>query len=259
MIPWFQWTTIQIGPIPIQVWGMFVSLGMLAALVIAAKRGKRFGLDRDHVLDQALWMIIFGFIFSRLFHVVFYEPAYFLAHPADIIKIWHGGLSSFGGVIGAIIGFFAFSWKKRQSVDVRWQIADLLAYSALFGWMIGRLGCVMIHDHMGRPCDSFISIQTPEGTPRLEMSILEILGLIPLALFFFFQRKKQKAKGWFLSILFIYYGVLRFILDFFRATDLAGSDTRYAGLTPAQYSAILMVAFGVFVFCGKCWKTNKKI
>ena len=80
------------------------------------------------------------------------------------------------------------------------------------------------------------------------MAILEILGLIPLAIIFFVLRDRKKPAGWHTSILFIYYGVLRFILDFWRATDIVGSDVRYLGLTPAQYFAILLVFVGGYFF-----------
>ncbi len=132
-----------------------------------------------------------------------------------------------------------------------------MAFVALYGWMIGRIGCVMIHDHMGKPCDCWIAIRSPDG-PRLEMSILEIVGLLPLAIIFFVSRKKKNPDGWYLGLVLIYYGSLRFILDFFRATDLANADTRYLGLTPAQYFSIVMAALGGYLVTKKLDKKNKK-
>lgn len=70
---------------------------------------------------------------------------------------------------------------------------------------------------------------------------------MPLALVFIILRNKEMPKGWFLSALFVYYGVLRFILDFFRATDIQQADARYLGLTPGQYFGILLVAIGIFL------------
>jgi phosphatidylglycerol:prolipoprotein diacylglycerol transferase len=98
---------------------------------------------------------------------------------------------------------------------------------------------------MGRPCDCFLAIDSPDG-PRLEMAIFEIIGLLPLAILFYLKRNKRVSERWFTATLFIYYGVLRFILDFFRATDIAAADARYLGLTPAQYFGILLVGTGIF-------------
>ena len=251
MIPWFQYNIWQIGPAQIQVWGFFVALGMLMSIVILWKRLDALQIYKEEFLNQALWMIILGVIFARLFHVFFYEPTYFLANPVDVVKIWHGGLSSFGGFVGAAIGFVYFYRKKIFPKKLLWSILDVFGFAALFGWIVGRIGCFMIHDHMGRPCNCFIAIDTPDG-PRLEMALLEIIGLLPLALLFFIKRKKSMPDGWFLSVLFVYYGVLRFILDFFRATDITQADARYLGLTPGQYFAILMFVFGIYI-----WKKKK--
>ncbi|KKW42033.1 MAG: Prolipoprotein diacylglyceryl transferase [Candidatus Magasanikbacteria bacterium GW2011_GWA2_56_11] len=244
MFPWFQYTVIYLGPIPIRVWGLFVAAGMLVALTIIYRRGRRLGMNGEHLLDHALWMIVLGIIFARLFHVFFYEPAYFLAQPAEMVKIWHGGLSSYGGFLGAVLGFLWYA-KRRGVGKTSWiKIADLMSFAALFGWIVGRLGCVMIHDHLGRPCNCWLAIQTPDG-PRLEMSILEILGLLPLAAVFVIARQQKKPDGWFLGVMLVYYGLLRFTLDFYRAVDLPNSDARYLGLTPAQYFSIIMAGFGI--------------
>ncbi|HYE60337.1 MAG TPA: prolipoprotein diacylglyceryl transferase [Candidatus Kapabacteria bacterium] len=249
MLPWFQWTTVHLGPIPIQVWGFFVALGMAVSLFILSKRVKETTLSKEDILDMALWMIVLGLLFSRIFHVVFYEPSYFLHHPGDVVKVWHGGLSSFGGAFGALVGFFLSLLKiKKKGREVQvLPLADLFAFASLFGWIIGRIGCFMIHDHIGRPCPNCIfSIRMPDGTARLEMALLEIVSLLPLTILFLIQRKKKLRPGWFMSLLFMYYGLLRFILDFFRATDISGADIRYFGLTPGQYSAMIMLAIGLY-------------
>ncbi len=252
MIPWFEWKTIMLGPLTLQVWGLFVAMGMLVGVWIISKRGKHLGVNTDNLFNSAFFMIVFGLIFSRLFHILFYEPGFYFQNPVEIVKIWHGGLSSFGGLFGAVVAFFVcikkFQWREKMFL-----IADILSFGAVFGWMIGRVGCFMIHDHLGQHSNCPLAMQTPDG-PRLEMAFLEILAMIPLALLFFLFRKKQVAQGWFTGVLFVYYGVLRFVLDFFRATDITSADTRYFGLTPGHYSAIVLVLLGGFVL----YKTKRK-
>ena len=166
-----------------------------------------------------------------------------------VIKIWQGGLSSFGGLFGAVLGFWLFLKRKKISFNKRnlYEQADILSFAAVFGWMVGRLGCFSIHDHIGKLSSSQLAVNFPDGA-RLEMAFLEILYMIPLAVWFYMVRKKQKPAGWFLYILFVYYGILRFVLDFFRAIDIAHADVRYFGLTPAQYFALLLVFFGAVYF-----------
>ena len=247
MLPWFEFTTVSLGPIPVHVWGFWVALGVVVGTTILTWRLGRLGVSKEFPLDLALAITVGGFIGARIFHVVFYEPQFFVAHPWEIIKIWHGGLSSYGGFVGAAVGFFFFARKSGfQKIKQRLsllKICDELSFAALFAWMIGRIGCVMIHDHLGVHSNCPFAFAKPDG-PRLDMAFLEILGLVPLAVFFFWARKKHWPEGIRTGVLFVYYGILRFILDFFRATDIASPDARYWGLTPAQYFSILMLMLG---------------
>ncbi len=244
MIPWFEWKTFSLGPLTLQVWGLFVALGMMVSILILLKRAKKLELNADSLFNIAFYMIVSGILFARFFHIVFYEPALYFRYPAEIVKIWHGGLSSFGGLFGAAVAFVWFI-RKYSLRDKLFVVADALSFSAVFGWIIGRVGCFMIHDHLGAHSNCPLALQTPDG-PRLEMAFLEIIGMIPLALLFYFSRNKRRGEGWYMAVLFVYYGVLRFILDFFRARDIVGADTRFFGLTPGQYFAIVLTLLGAW-------------
>jgi len=247
MLPWFEFTTVHIGPIPIQVWGFFVAFGMILSILIINQDAKRRAIPAEPLLDLAVKMILYGVIGARIFHIVFYEPAYFIAHPAEVIAIWHGGLSSFGGLVGAMLAFVLALKKKKIQKQFLFVYANIISYGALFGWIVGRIGCLMIHDHLGKESTCPLAFDSPQGH-RLDLALLEILGLLPLAIVFLILKKKKK-QDIFAPLLFVYYGVLRFILDFWRAEPtLATGDVRYLGLTPAQYFAILLVVFGVFLF-----------
>lgn len=245
MIPYYSWTTILLGPLTIQVWGLFVSLGILFSLWIVKKRSTNKPYPVELIYDLFFWSLIGGFVGARLGHIFFYEPIFFIAHPIEALKVWHGGLSSFGGFVGAGIGFFFYAKNKKLSREILALVANELGFAAVFGWMIGRVGCAMIHDHWGVPCNCPLAIATPSGG-RLDMAVLEIIALIPLAIWLFIKRNSQKYSQKFLPIISVYYGVLRFVLDFFRATDLSGADVRYLGLTPGQYFAIVLVGLGIY-------------
>lgn len=240
------YTVFHIGPVPIQFWGLFVALGMILTFLIIWKKGEKTGLKIEDVLDLGIYMLIGGFVGARLFHVVFYEPRYFLVHPFEILNFWEGGMSSFGGWFGAGFIFYFFGRRDKNIKDNFLKIADLFSFAFLFGWILGRVGCVMIHDHLGRISSSIFTVQTASGN-RLEMAFLEILGLLPLAVTFLIFKNKKMPDGWFMGILFVYYSILRFVLDFFRATDIQQADVRYLGLTPGQYFGILLGMAGIFL------------
>ncbi len=243
MIPWFQFTSFNIGPLTIQVWGLFVALGMLLSLWLLKNQTKN-NPDQKKIFDIAFWVIMWGFVGARLGHVLLYEPQFFLAHPLDIFKIWHGGMSSFGSFAGA--GLVAWYLIRKHKLNVR-ELLDSFLYSLVAGWMLGRVGCFAIHDHLGAASDCPLAIMTPIGK-RLDMAFLEILGLIPLALWLYVGRQKVRTAGERSLIILAYYSTLRLILDFWRATDIAAADSRFLGLTPAQYFSIVLLVFCVFSF-----------
>lgn len=247
MIPWFQYTTVYLGPLPIRVWGFFVALGIAISLWIVYKKSKKLELNSESALDAAFYTIVVGIVGARLFHIVFYEPMFFIQNPIEMLKLWHGGMSSYGGFFGAVVGFVWYAKRKKLLNFYMMKYADLFAYASIIGWMIARVGCFMIHDHIGKPCNCFLAIDTPIG-PRLDMALLELIALIPLAVYVYAKRKKQHPHGFYLALICVYYGVIRFVLDFWRATDIAAADVRYFYLTPAQYMSIVLVGIGLYTF-----------
>jgi phosphatidylglycerol:prolipoprotein diacylglycerol transferase len=183
--------------------------------------------------------LLCGFVGTRLVHVVLYEPAYYLEAPLRVFKIWEGGMASFGGIIGGALGVFGYAWYKRYDRTYLIKLLDLFAIGSLVGWIFGRVGCFCIHDHLGVPCSCALAIETPEG-PRLDLALIELIGLAPLAVLFWIMHKRTVRDGTFISVYLVYYGVLRFCIDFYRV-----GDARYAGLTPAQYFATLMAIVGI--------------
>jgi len=259
MIPWFELQTIMIGPITIQVWGLLVAIGVLVAFWWLTKQDIIKVISEKQVSDIIFYTLIFGFIGARLGHILFYEPSYFIANPSEVIKIWHGGMSSFGGIVAAIISVIYFI--KKYAVTKK-KVVPLMNYfskAGVIGWMFGRIGCFLIHDHLGVICDlgcplHFVALQKSDGSSaRLDMSLLELLLLLPLVWFVFISKYKQNAHVvWYIGL---YYGAIRFLLDFLRAYDISNADVRYATLTPGQYFGILLMGICMY-FLYKAKKHN---
>lgn len=237
MIPYFSLTTFSLGPFSIHVWGIFVTLGFLFAGFMAARFAARRGDNPEIIWDLVLWMIVSGMVGGRLGHVLFYDPAYYVAHPLEIFEIWNGGLSVYGGfILGAIVGVWRL---RRQHVDV-WRYADIVAFGLPFGKWIGRIGCFLIHDHPGTATDFVLGVQYPDEVTRHDLGLyLSINGCILAMVMLWFSRK-ERPTGFYLAVFSIWYGTVRFGLDFLRAIDV-----RYLGLTPGQYFSIALFVFGL--------------
>lgn len=237
MIPFFQWTHFSLFSIPIQVWGLMVALGFLIGAKVAESHLKRLKLEEKVVGEMLGWMALSAIIFSRLFHVLFYEPESYLAQPAEIFRIWEGGMSIYGGILAATVT--AVLMLRRRKLDV-WKYADAIIFGLPIGLAIGRLGCFFIHDHPGTATDFFLGIKYPDGTTRHDLGLYESLSSLALFLFFLVLYKKRVQQGWYLATFALWYGATRFFMDFLRVID-----TRYLGLTPAQYLSIALFIFGI--------------
>ncbi len=244
MIPFLHFTTIPLGPIQIQVWGLFVAIGIAAAVIIGQKEAQRRGLEREQFVDFACWILVGALITARLFYVIAYEPSAYLADPFKIFRVWEGGMSSFGGFLGAAIGAL---WYARRAKLSFMKYADVAAYVLPLGYGIGRIGCFLIHDHPGTLSHSLLAVRYPGGDRLDHGLLLSLLGFAMFAAFFVINRRhKGFGERGFLFLFMVCYGVARFFLDFFRAWDLSGADTRYFQLTPAQYGCLFFIAIGAW-------------
>ncbi len=242
MIPFFQSNTILIGPLTIQVWGLMVSLGIIAGVLVMTRLAKKFFLSQEVVLDLAMWSIVGGFLGARLFHVIFYHLDYYLLHPSEVLKFWHGGASSLGGFFGAVVAVWVFAKCRHFTWAELFPYFDIGSVSFWLSWGIGRIGCFLIHDHPGTLSHFMLSVQFPAGA-RHDLGLYDsILGFALFGIFILlFKRFIKTGWGFVAGYSWIAYAVARFFLDFFRATDLAQSDVRYGHLTPAQWGMITLV------------------
>ncbi len=240
MIPYFQITTLHLGSIPIHIWGLMVALGILAGTWAAAKMAKRRGQDPKLIWDLSFWVIIGAFLFAKLF-MIFYNPSSFFS-PFSFSYL-QSGFSIMGGFFGAAL--FGILFLRKRNVDV-YAYCDTAIFGLPLGLFIGRIGCFLIHDHPGTLTDFALGVKYPDGIRHDHGLYLSLNGLILFLVFLWLARKRAKT-GTYLIVFLIWYGVVRFLLDFFRATDGPIVDARYGNLTPAQYVAIVMVILSVIL------------
>ncbi len=231
MIPFFESHQYFLGPLRLQTWGTFVAIGFLAGTFIASRRASKKGLDPAVVWDLAFWAFLSAMVGSRLFHVIFYEPVYYLAHPLEIINPLAPGYAIFGGFAGAASAVWFFA--KRKGLDFL-AYADIMAWGLPWGCGIGRIGCFLIHDHPGT-LTSFVGAVKYPGGSRHDLGLyLSVFGFV-LGLVFLLLDRKPRRKGFWVVAFLVAESLSRFFLDFLRV-----ADTRYGPLTPTQWTVILI-------------------
>jgi phosphatidylglycerol:prolipoprotein diacylglycerol transferase len=262
-IPWFRLEAWDI-PLPfslpilgdtlsIQPFGVLVATGVLLGAWVAGRFAERNGLDTVATGDLVTYAVVTGFITGYFLNGILYERETFLEalrNPSLFLTTWLG-LSSYGGFFGGILGCFIWRWRKKQELL---PYANAICFGLPFGWLFGRLGCFVVHDHPGKVTSFFLAVDdyrfgAPPYQPRHDLGLYEVLySLLIIGLFVWLERRKQRPVGFYCALLPIAYAPVRFFLDFLRAPPLEGGDVRYAGLTPAQWASIVMVGIGIAVW-----------
>lgn len=262
MIPFFQFQIIQLGPITIYVWGLFVALGIVAGITFAYFFCKKYLLSGEVVLDMAVWLLLGAFLMARVFYILFYNPVFFVENPDEIFKIWHGGASSLGGFVGAALSLWLFAKKRHFTLKELLPYFDIIVLGSWLGWGVGRIGCFLIHDHPGTLTHFMLGVKYPDGV-RFDLGLMEsILGFVLFIVFYLLFKKLIKIRfGLVAGFSIASYAAVRFFLDFLRATpDFPGGDLRYLSLTPAQWGMLaILLALTLPLVLGKMKRTNGEV
>ena len=150
----------HLGPLQVRWYGLFWALGFFIGYYVMQRMYRKEKMTEDSMFDLLMYMLISTIIGARLGHCLFYEPAEYLAHPLDMLKVWEGGLASHGGAIGILIGLWLYvrpynkSSKKtkenKQRITYIWILDRIVVAVCLVGALI-RLGNVFNHEIYGTP------------------------------------------------------------------------------------------------------------
>lgn len=149
----------SLGNIHVRWYGLLWALGFFIGYYVMQRMYRKEKMTEDSLFDLLMYMLVSTIIGARLGHCLFYEPAEYLAHPIDILKVWEGGLASHGGAIGILIGLWLYvrhynkSKKEKdnkQSITYIWILDRIVVAVCLVGALI-RCGNVMNHEIYGTP------------------------------------------------------------------------------------------------------------
>jgi phosphatidylglycerol:prolipoprotein diacylglycerol transferase len=257
---------IEFGPFAIRWYALAYIVGILlgwwyakrlvAATSIWGPAGppmKPADID-DFVVYAALGIILGG----RIGYVLFYDLPRFAADPAEIVALWHGGMSFHGGFLGTILAMMIFARSRRIPI---WSLIDVIAPSVTFGLFLGRLANFINGELFGRVSDVPWAIVFPNGgaEPRHPSELYEagLEGIVLFAILRILTHRYHKlAQPAFISGAFAAgYGAARTFAEFFREPDiqigyLAG------GLTMGMLLSIPMIVAGIGVML---WASRRTV
>jgi phosphatidylglycerol---prolipoprotein diacylglyceryl transferase len=209
----------RIGPFAIRWYGLLFASGFLFGYIIMRKIFRNEGLG-DEVLDRlTIYMAVGTVVGARLGHCLFYEPAFYLRQPLEILKVWHGGLASHGAAIGILIALWLFI--KKEKKGYLWTLDRIAIVVALAGFLI-RTGNLMNSEIYGVETSlpwGFVFLRNNEAVPKHPTQIYE--GLTYLLVFFllyrmYWNKKGDVYRGLLISIFLILVFTSRFLIEFVK-------------------------------------------
>jgi len=232
------------------------SLAYILGIVIGWSLCKKIFIKNSEInekFDDYITYLIIGIILGgRLGYVIFYNFSYYLNNIFDIFKIWQGGMSFHGGLLGVIISSFLFAKKNNQNP---FSYLDQVSLVAPIGIFFGRLANFINSELYGRTTDLpwsviFIKVDNLSRHPsQLYEAILE--GVILFLVLMYFVNKNYLRKPGLISALFlIFYSLFRFIIEFFRVPDEQLGYLIF-NLTMGQMISLVFVTIGTILFYRK--------
>jgi phosphatidylglycerol:prolipoprotein diacylglycerol transferase len=260
------WNDLGLSPVALDL-GFFqlrwYSLAYLAGIFVGywylLKLLKQPGapMARRHADDLVFYASLGIILGGRIGYVLFYNLGYYLQHPVDILRLWDGGMSFHGGVIGTTIGILYLARKEK----LNWlRIHDYVACCVPFGLFFGRLANFVNHELWGAPTNVPWAVRFPEivggmtalGPPRhpsqLYEAILEGLVLFAILAWMFWKTQARYQPGKLVGAFIFFYGMFRFGLEYVREPDaqLIGFAER-TGLHMGQWLSIPMILGGLWL------------
>jgi len=238
----------SIGPIALRWYGLMYLLGFVGAMMLGNARADRpnSGWTRDQVSDLLFYGFLGVIIGGRVGYVLFYHFDYFMADPLYLFKVWEGGMSFHGGLIGVIFSLFMFARSTNKKLL---ELGDFVAPLVPLGLGFGRIGNFINGELWGRVSDVPWAMVFPNGGPlarhpsQLYQAALE--GFCLFLILFLFSRK-PRPLGMVSGVFLLGYGVCRFIIEFFREPD-AHLGLLTLNLSMGQLLTIPMLLVGAFL------------
>lgn len=244
---------ISLGPLPIRWYALAYIAGLIFgwayARYLVGKNAFWNGLPHPvpASIDDLIVYLAFGIILGgRLGYVLFYNPGFYFAHPAEVVAVWKGGMSFHGGLLGAAVAIILFA---RQAKVPVLSVMDVSAAAVPVGLFLGRLANFIKPELWGRPTDVPWAMIFPgsDGVPRHPSQLYEaaLEGVVLfIVLYIAIRLGALRRPGLVTGIFALGYGIARIICEFFREPD-PQLGFLFGGATMGMILSLPLVAAGL--------------
>ncbi|MDE2614688.1 MAG: prolipoprotein diacylglyceryl transferase [Burkholderiales bacterium] len=251
---------ISLGPLQIHWYGLTYVVAFLLFFWLASRRVRlphfaALGWTRRDVDDMLFYGMLGVVLGGRLGYILFYKLDYYVAHPAELVMVWKGGMSFHGGLLGVVVAMALLAHARGRHFL---EVMDVAAPCVPTGLAAGRIGNFINGELWGRPADpslpwAMVFPQSGSLVPRHPSQIYEFLleGLLLFALLWWYGRK-ERARGQVAAAFVFGYGVFRFVAEYFREPD-SFLGILALGMSMGQWLSLPMILFGAWLWwwCGR--------
>ena len=243
---------VELGPFSVSPHGIGIAVGFLLGARLMLPAAERRGISADDVYSLLTRAAIGAIVGARVAYVVNHFNEYDSA--VDALKVWEGGISLLGGFVGAIVA--ALPYMRRRGLSF-WKVMDAAAPGMALGVIIGRIGDVIVADHLGKAIDGdfVLGYECPPSTVETASTCIAGPGgvvhqphvydliLTTVLLFVLLRLRRTPRYDGFLILVFgAAYGFNRFVEDWFRVDETHG-----LGLTGSQWTAVVSMLLCLYV------------
>jgi phosphatidylglycerol:prolipoprotein diacylglycerol transferase len=236
-----------LGPLKIHWYGLMYLVGFAGAWVLGRYRAKKIGWAEEQIDDLVFYAAMGVVLGGRIGYVLFYDFSNFIQDPIIILKIWQGGMSFHGGLLGVIIAMYLFGKKYNHRF---FETTDFVAPLVPIGLCSGRIGNFINGELWGKPTDFALGMIVPGlgSLPRHPSQLYEAAseGLLLFLILWFYSAKPKPMMA--VSGLFLVgYGAFRFSVEFVRLPDSHLGYLAFNWLTMGQILTLPMLLVGAFL------------
>ncbi len=242
---------LQLGPISIHWYGIMYMLAFVSAWWLAMRRASIAGFSKEQVSDIIFYGAIGVVLGGRIGYILFYQFGAFIKEPSMILRVWEGGMSFHGGLIGVILAVIFCARRQQRSFA---SIMDFVAPIVPLGLGAGRLGNFIGGELWGRPTELPWGMVFPHvdqlarHPSQLYQFALEGIFLFILVwLYSAKPRASLQVSGMFL----LGYGGQRLVVEFARQPDAHLNFIAFGWLTQGQLLSMPMIALGLYLLLRK--------